>query len=63
MKQFLVFVSIVTAATLIVSIAAMFIGTYIAIWGDNVFGSKIVVTGMITALLMACIGLLAHQYH
>lgn len=47
----------ITAVGFISSLATVFIGLYIAIWGDNAFGGRIIATGLVTAVLMACIGL------
>lgn len=62
MKRFLIFISIATAFGLIASISVIFIGAYIAIWGDNVFGGKIVASAIVSVVLTSCIGLSVHSY-
>lgn len=44
------------------SIFVAFIGAYIAIWGDNAFGGRIIASAFVTMFLMSSMGLTAHDY-
>lgn len=62
MKNFLAAVSGIAAVVLILSVGVAFVGVYIAIWGDNALGGRIVATGMATIVLSICIGLPSHEF-
>lgn len=62
MRHFCIFVSIVTAVGLVGSIFVAFVGAYIAIWGDNAFGGRIVASAVVTVFFMIGMGLPAHEF-
>lgn len=62
MKRILILISIVTISGLMVSLATIFVGLYVAIWADKLVGGKIVATAFVTAVLMTSIGLPIHEF-
>jgi hypothetical protein len=62
MRKIVLAISAITALIFVSSFGAAFVGVYIAIWGDNALGGRIIATALTTACLMACVGYPSHLW-